>query len=121
MTDKIKYNIKKGEIRKIGKELSQKLEPLGLEPKEIFFFGSRVKGKAKETSDLDIAFVPKRKTWESPREYTQLMENVKIHTKDIKYRGNPLDLQVVNSFEPAEAGFCFEKLKQGKITRKCEL
>jgi len=116
-----KHNIKRGEIRKIGKELSRKLKPLGVEPEEIVFFGSRVKGKAREDSDLDVAVIPKRKIWDSPREYTQLMENVKTHTKDVKYRGNPLDLQVVNTFAPAEAGFCFEKLKRGKITRKCEL
>ena len=116
-----KYNIKRGEIRKIGKELSQKLSPLGLEPDEIVFFGSRVKGRAKPTSDLDVVVIPRNKPWESPREYTTLMENVKKHTKDIKYKGNSLDLQVVSTFTEAESGFCYEKLKRGKITKKCSL
>ncbi len=121
LTDKSKHNIKRGEIRKVGSELSKRLESLGLEPKEIVFVGSRIKGKAKKTSDLDVVFVSKTKSWDSPREYTQLMENIKTHTKDVKYKGNPLDLQVVSTFNEAESGFCFEKLKKGKITRKCSL
>lgn len=32
-----RHNIKRGEIRKIGSELTKKLSPLGLEPDEIIF------------------------------------------------------------------------------------
>lgn len=119
MTKKSKHNIKRGEIRKVGKELTAKLKQIGILPKEIIFFGSRVKQKGHKDSDLDIMVIPKTKTWNSPQEYTNLMNNVLKHTDNIKYKGNKIDLQIVSQFNPAETGFCWNSLKQNKIQKKC--
>ncbi len=122
MTRKAKHNIKRGEIRKIGREITDRLaECCDISPKEIIFFGSRVKGRGRKDSDLDVVVIPQNKSWSSPAEYTQLMKSVRASAGNIQYKGNRIDLQVVSSFEPAESGFCYTTLKKGKIKKTCSL
>ena len=100
MTKKSKHDVKRGEIRKVNKQLTSLLNPFGVTTKKMIVFGSRTKSTGHHDSDLDIVIIPTKRTWKTPQEYTALSKAInQASEKNLRFRGNKIDLQLVPDFD----------------------
>ena len=97
------------DIVDVGRHIEDRLNGIGVGIEDIYFVGSRIKGTAKPTSDVDVIVIPKDKNlWSNAKEYTAFMK--KAITAVGNHKDWDIDLQIHKEFEPELKGVTSEEI-----------